>query len=82
MKARVISGSDNIGSVIKLKYSNGFTIGKTIISNTHIASIELVTNKGGGKSIVGALGWSTIGGLTLLKYQERQKQTYLIFLTN
>lgn len=69
MKARVINGSDNIGAVIKLKYSNGFTIGKTIISNTQIESIELitqeniVTNKGGGKSIVGALGWGTAGGL-------------------
>jgi len=31
MKVRVIGGTDNIGSVIKLKYCNGFTIGRSII---------------------------------------------------
>lgn len=69
MNARVINGSDNIGAVIQLKYSDSFTIGREIINKTQIVSVDLVTeenivtNKGGGKSVVGALGWGTAGTL-------------------
>ena len=69
MKARVINGSDNVGSVINLNYIDGFAIGKVIIHKSQVASIDLVTEEnvvtteGGGKSVVGALGWATAGGL-------------------
>ena len=70
MKARVISGSDNIKAVVRIKNRKSFIIGRTLINNTQIENVELVTqenivtSKGGGKSVVGALGWGTAGALT------------------
>jgi ribosomal protein L40E len=69
MIATVIGGTDNIGSIIQPKYSDGFIIGNSTIVNTMIEKLEivnqenLVKNMGGGKSIASALGWGTIGGL-------------------
>ena len=70
VEARVINGSDNIGSVIQLKYG-GFTIGREKINSAQILSVDLVAEEnvlrteGGNKSIVGAVGWGVAGGLAL-----------------
>jgi len=74
MKAKVVGGTDNIGSFIEFEYKDGLTvkliIGKEQITGTMIENVELinqeniVTTEGGGKKVVSALGWSTLGTIT------------------
>ena len=68
MTARVINGSDNIGANIQLR-NYGFSIGREKIYSSQVQSADIITeenlirSKGGGKSVVGALGWGTVGGI-------------------
>ena len=69
-EAKVINGSDNIGSVITLT-TDAFTIGSEKIDSAQILSVDLIAEEnvlrteGGKKSIVGAVGWGVAGTLAL-----------------
>jgi len=68
MPSRVINGSDNIGAIVQLR-NYGFSIGREKIYSSQVQSADIITeenlirSEGGGKSVIGALGWGTAGGI-------------------